>query len=760
MEVIHVTDRLANSPEGQQALRNYIAAREAGSLPAQKRSESYRIGDERSFNVLSNIQTDEPAWKPLSFVLRSSNDVANVWIDKSLDDSFTGANLTELDEHMLRSTPQSSFRPERGIIENDNYLFGAPPDYDKDGKVDILLFDIEEGKAGSCCVLGYVTSTDLNPNAAEDEGNQADVLYVDLPDGIKGGVSGIAWIVAHEYQHLIHFAYQNPPGSELTFVNEGLSEWASVVNGYFHRSIRYLSDKSEHSTPLLDWNTSTNLFDYERAGLFTTYIAQHIGPEATGSIVRARMPADLGGSYAIGGEGYRYVLEENGSTLPSVIAGFHTANFINDASIDPQYGYALPQRSGITTSPTTEIDGASRNQFDRIDFSMNAGAVHYFQWTQVANMSLGADIYSGIADQLRTGQRRRIELRAYMEYVDGRRTVETITAGEEVHSFPGDFSSFTLIVVNTAPYSSTALRLDLRTSWDDVGSSGLVRQTVSYEDGKVDTLFYLLSEEARLANKFPVPQNSRLASLFFAPTYTSDFASGVPADAPRNFRVHVWAPDDQGHPGLELFTTDVIESPSTRHLNLATREFSFLEVPLPDSAIFAELGDTVFAGVSNLGADTNYVALTPATKNSDDTISYLYLNYSNGLGWGSFSGITVDGEAIFKGTVHPIRAEFVISTSTSTDDATELPEHVTLAQNYPNPFNPATSITFSLPKTMQVRLAVYDALGRQVSTVVDGVRSAGTHSVQLDASGWASGVYFYTLETEAQTVSKHMVLMK
>lgn len=771
IEVIHVTDRLTNSAEGQEALLNYIEAREAGLLTAGKGGAAYDLGDEKSFNVLDAIQTDEPTWKTLTFVLRSTNNVANVWIDKTLDDQFSDENLSALDEQMLRTTPAGSFRPDRGIIENNNYLFGNPPNYDGDGKVDILLYDIAEGKAGSCCVLGYVTSSDINPRAKEGEGNQADVLYVDLPDGIKGGISYIAWIVSHEYQHLIHYAYQDPPGTELTFVNEGLSEWASVINGYLQRSIRYFGDASEHSTPLLDWNTSQNVYDYERASLFTTYIAQHIGPEETGSIVQARKPADLGGSFAIGDEGYRTVLEANGISLASVIAGFHTANFVNDRSIDPQYGYELSRRSTLKTVPTTSIDGTSRNRYSKSDFLVNPGAVHYFTWSQVANMSIRGDVPSYTPEQLRPGYRKRFELRAYLEPVEGPPTIETLIPGEETYAFPGDFSSVTLIVVNTAPYKapdqngnySTARRFDVNSSWDEAGSSGQIRQTVSYEDGTAagTDFYYTGTKEAMLANKFRVPENGRLASVFFAPVYDNDFGnSDVPAGAPRDFRVHVWHVDAGGNPGQEVYSTDVVESASTRHIDFGTKEFSFLEVELPDSSIFEQLGDSVFVGVSNLGADENFLALTPAVRTVDDVLSYLYLNFNNGAGWASFSSITVQDEPVFEDKVHPIRADFITATSTASDAPTELPEQVTLSQNYPNPFNPSTSVTFSLPKTMQVRLAVYDALGRRVATPVDGVQAAGSHSVQLDAGGWASGVYFYTLETEAQTVSKHMVLMK
>jgi Zn-dependent M28 family amino/carboxypeptidase len=69
-----------------------------------------------------------------------------------------------------------------------------------------------------------------------------------------------------------------------------------------------------------------------------------------------------------------------------------------------------------------------------------------------------------------------------------------------------------------------------------------------------------------------------------------------------------------------------------------------------------------------------------------------------------------------------------------------------LEQNYPNPFNPSTTIKFELPKSSDVRLGVYDMLGREVSVLVNERRNAGVHEVKFDASGLSSGVYFYRLQ--------------
>jgi hypothetical protein len=73
------------------------------------------------------------------------------------------------------------------------------------------------------------------------------------------------------------------------------------------------------------------------------------------------------------------------------------------------------------------------------------------------------------------------------------------------------------------------------------------------------------------------------------------------------------------------------------------------------------------------------------------------------------------------------------------------PGEAYLAQNYPNPFNPTTTIPFSIVAAGHVRLAVYDALGREVALVVDEDLAPGTYTAPFDASALASGVYFYRL---------------
>jgi len=84
-----------------------------------------------------------------------------------------------------------------------------------------------------------------------------------------------------------------------------------------------------------------------------------------------------------------------------------------------------------------------------------------------------------------------------------------------------------------------------------------------------------------------------------------------------------------------------------------------------------------------------------------------------------------------------------------------------MEQNYPNPFNPTTSIKFGLPSESTVNLIIYDILGREVMSVINGESMvAGVYTVTFDASALASGTYIYKITAGNFQVSKKMLLMK
>jgi hypothetical protein len=94
------------------------------------------------------------------------------------------------------------------------------------------------------------------------------------------------------------------------------------------------------------------------------------------------------------------------------------------------------------------------------------------------------------------------------------------------------------------------------------------------------------------------------------------------------------------------------------------------------------------------------------------------------------------------------------------DVSTDLPEQFSLYQNYPNPFNPETVIRFALPESGYVKGVVYDILGREVRTLLNGEMNSGNHEVKFDAKGLTSGAYVFRLQAGQNSSNIKMILTK
>lgn len=127
--------------------------------------------------------------------------------------------------------------------------------------------------------------------------------------------------------------------------------------------------------------------------------------------------------------------------------------------------------------------------------------------------------------------------------------------------------------------------------------------------------------------------------------------------------------------------------------------------------------------------------------------------------------VNLDSEYVFDSAATPSgdpRFTLIVepSKTTSVDGGPETVGRMELEQNYPNPFNPSTQIRFTLQSSDVTRLTVYDVVGREVAVLVNGVMSAGSHSVTFDASNLSSGVYVYKLEAGGHVMTKRMTLVK
>ena len=111
----------------------------------------------------------------------------------------------------------------------------------------------------------------------------------------------------------------------------------------------------------------------------------------------------------------------------------------------------------------------------------------------------------------------------------------------------------------------------------------------------------------------------------------------------------------------------------------------------------------------------------------------------------------------------PFSTNFPFGTTTgiSGNNGNEL--SYSLEQNYPNPFNPVTVIRYTVPKDGLVKVRVYDALGKEVALLVNGIKQRGSYSIEFDGNdfkGISSGIYYYKMEAGDFTDIKKMVLVK
>jgi hypothetical protein len=162
---------------------------------------------------------------------------------------------------------------------------------------------------------------------------------------------------------------------------------------------------------------------------------------------------------------------------------------------------------------------------------------------------------------------------------------------------------------------------------------------------------------------------------------------------------------------------------------------------------------------------SNYVfngTVAQATGNMlPDTVKNVTINNASGVTASKQLTIT-DTLFLKSGTLKgPFAARVTVTGSTGVqENRPSIPREFSLEQNYPNPFNPSTTITFQVAREGFVSVKVYDVLGKEVSTLVNEVKQAGTYGATWNAAGFGSGIYFCTMQAGSFTETIKLVLMK
>ena len=224
-------------------------------------------------------------------------------------------------------------------------------------------------------------------------------------------------------------------------------------------------------------------------------------------------------------------------------------------------------------------------------------------------------------------------------------------------------------------------------------------------------------------------------------------------------------------------------APDSIVVNLGPNAFNVVDVNVKiDTVLHTWVGDLTFdlkragtsvsiisgvggSGDNFIGTILNDSATTPiASGTAPFTGTFIPstpLSGFNGLPVnGSWILQITDGVAGDSGTLKAWCIQLTYQTLVGGIQTIEIPNYYSLAQNYPNPFNPSTSIKFSVPKPTNVTLKIYDVLGKEVATLVNELKQPGFHTVDFNASSFASGIYFYRIDAGEFTSVKKMMLVK
>ena len=165
-----------------------------------------------------------------------------------------------------------------------------------------------------------------------------------------------------------------------------------------------------------------------------------------------------------------------------------------------------------------------------------------------------------------------------------------------------------------------------------------------------------------------------------------------------------------------------------------------------------------------------YVLALSGTNLFAGTPSGVILFINNGTSWtkvgtgfpaGAVYGLAISDSYLFAATQSGVWRRPLSEMITSADvQTTNPPVDFGLQPNYPNPFNPSTTIRYGLPSRSHVTLTVFNTLGQQVATIVQGEQEAGFHEAVFDASGLASGVYLYRLQAGDFVQTKRLLLLR
>lgn len=734
---MHVSHEL-NSPEKLQQLRALNKNMERRN---SAKSAADNVGDERAFFVFNFINEN---YESKNFRLMRKGNATQIWFEVA---EINNGHLNEavadsMFKYLEDVSPQHSFNPEMGIIELLNTYMGSPPNYDGDELVDFLITDIKDGydpEENPGYTGGFFYGVDQFPdtNPGSYRSNERDVLYIDSYPGIfsNGEISALKPLstLAHEYQHLIHYNYNGRLGhDELAFINEGQSGFAQLLSGYQPYDYNLALYLNNTNIDLFRWSGTGNenvYADYSRAAAFSSYMWDYLGFEHSGHLTQSPFS---------GVSGIEDALQKSGSSLTfaELLANWSIANLVNnkEKAGNDAFGYNHLFLSTLKATVPSENPSIS----NRVE-SVKPGAIKYLAFQQAKDVTVSVQFPSSGNAKLVLDDGNSIQ-------------IQSLVSGEAASTEPDKvYNAVYLVLMNTN--INAAINFIINSSGKQVYDLAGFQTHSNASTFYSNIPYYSAGGVGRLgfSNKYVAEESGFLHSVELYIVTGQDASSGNPIEVKGSGLLRVAAyTDDDGKPGEEI-AADSID------FDDLTSQWQSFDVS--NWALNLDIGDVfhiVYEGiVPEVNPDVNAIPIRLDDGRGKQNVTHLLTAPNT---WAPIFSHEEDGTVIGQYGVWN-RINLAIPTSNEMQTA-DLPDSYVLSQNYPNPFNPTTQIYFSLPEPQLVELSIYNSIGQKVSTLANGYFSEGMHYVTWNASGFASGVYFYRLKAEGYTKTHKMILMK
>ncbi len=592
---------------------------------------------------------------------------------------------------------------------------------------------------------------------------------------------------------LIHANYETE-NRQYTFINEGLSEYAEVLNGFSPRSPEPYFSQSNRA--LFSWNYNDPIPDYVRGSLFFTYLFEQLGAKKVKHLVQDRT--------SVGYESVTELIQDySASTFEEIFQNWGLSLLgVQEGNL----GFSHPGLQNMQPSSAT-----IKSVYPSVSNIASAPLTHSF-------------LYSALTKELELLSNQPVEVSAWADYPSGKRdAIQTNRTAFEANSDP--HGSLWVLLSNTEAQHSEPDTTSLVQSMVFVGEKSGQAKSLAYDDGVPDTFlgnasFLQLTDlNTEVAVLFSSSQEYWLSELSLKTIFRSELSgSGIPATSPRDISIQVYsvqnnAPDQ---PLVPAFVHSFIRPFG----NLKFENISL--TPFYDQ--LSALTDSIAIVIKNDADDENYVALGmdfaganhAFKKNSDGSWSgfeSVDVGSANLSGWNpmiratsiisepekdkiapiinltdselqvefsineeidsvfshsvalSPSGYAIEGIPDYSNVQFgEVRYSFPIQvggsytlistlsgvsgTAYESKEQWQVPESADfrIGNNYPNPFNPSTTVPFLLLEDGRVGVTIYDVIGRKVLRVPERFYAAGNQNVLIDFAGLASGMYILKMD--------------